>query len=59
MADNNNDDTNNSLEDDWIDLTPRPRVEELRETLSAAATELLDAERLTPNRIRTILRARR
>ncbi|XXY48542.1 hypothetical protein WME91_51920 [Sorangium sp. So ce269] len=56
MAHNNNDDTNNSLEDDWIDLTPRPRVEELRETLSAAATELLVAERLTPNRLKSILR---
>jgi hypothetical protein len=53
MTINENDD---SLEDYWIDLKPLPRVEELRETLSATATELVDAERLTPSRLKRILR---
>ncbi|KYF79579.1 hypothetical protein BE20_09010 [Sorangium cellulosum] len=53
---NNDDDPNDPLGPYWVGLEPRSRVEELRETLSAAATELLDAERLTPNRLRKILR---
>jgi hypothetical protein len=51
-----NDIDDDSLVSDWEDLKPPPRVEVLRDTLSAAATELVDAERLTPHRLRKIVR---
>ncbi|WP_437895164.1 hypothetical protein [Sorangium sp. So ce124] len=49
-------DNDDSLESDWEDLKPPPRVEVLRDTLSAAVTELVDAERLTSHRLERILR---
>ncbi|WP_437494086.1 hypothetical protein WME75_21785 [Sorangium sp. So ce1014] len=50
-----NDIDDDSLESDWIDLTPASREEMIRDALSAAATELVDAERLTPHRLKRIL----